>query len=62
LSQYDEQLKEYFEKNPPASATVAAAAIEKQTGIKRSEGRVRKYLKKLGLKKRKVGMVPGKAN
>ena len=62
LSQYDEQLKEYFEKNPPASATVAAAAIEKETGIKRSEGRVRKYLKKLGLKKRKVGMIPGKAN
>lgn len=62
LSQYDEQLKEYFEKNPRSSVKEAQEAIEKKTGIKRSEGRIRQYLKKIGLKKRKVGMVPGKAN
>lgn len=61
LSEYEEQLKEYFEKKPPACAKEAQEAIEKQTGIKRSEGRIRQYLKKIGLKKRKVGMVPGKA-
>ena len=40
----------------------AMAAIEQLTGIKRSENRVREYLNKIGMKRRKVGMIPAKAD
>jgi len=36
--------------------------MEKLTGIKRSEKQVMKFLKKIGLRRRKVGMIPSKAN
>jgi transposase len=38
------------------------AAIEKLTGLKRSEKQVMKFLKKIGLRHRKVGTIPSKAN
>lgn len=40
----------------------AAQKIEELTGIERSTQRVRIFLKGLGLKYRKVGMVPAKAD
>jgi transposase len=36
--------------------------IEELTGIKLSENRVRVFLKSIGLKPRKVGMIPAKAD
>src|SRR5208337_4999520 len=52
-------LKEYFEKNPPATVKQAQAAIEKLTGIRREYSQVRAFLKRLGLRRRKVATVPG---
>ena len=55
-------LEAYFHENPPASAREAMAMIEKLTGLKRSPERVRAFLKRMGMKCRKVGMIPAKAD
>ena len=39
----------------------AVSAAEQLTGIRRSENRVREYLKKIGMKRRKAGMIPAEA-
>lgn len=62
LHQYTPLLKAHFEKHPPATAAQAQAVIEELTGLKRSPTQVRAYLKGLGLRYRKSGVVPGKAN
>jgi transposase len=38
------------------------AKIEEVTGVRRSENRVREFLKSMGLRYRKVGTVPAKAD
>jgi hypothetical protein len=38
------------------------STIEKLTGLKRSEKQVMKFLKKVGIRRRKVGTIPSKAN
>lgn len=60
LSEYQETLEKYFQENPPASIKQAMDTIEKLTGVKRSPERVRIFLHKLGLKFRKVGVIPAK--
>ncbi|QSV61867.1 MAG: hypothetical protein HEQ26_02950 [Dolichospermum sp. DL01] len=55
-------IKEYFEKNPPMSIKEAAKKIEELTGIKRSENQVRLFIKRIGMKRLKVGYVPGNAD
>jgi len=60
LSAYEQTLKAYFEKHPPVNIVEAQAIIEKQTGIKRKPTQVRAFLKRIGMKCRKVGSVPGK--
>ena len=62
LEQHSKSLEEYFKQNPVASINEASAKIEELTGIKRSPTRVRKFLKSLGLKRRKIGMVPSKVD
>ena len=62
LNQHTETLKDYFTKNPPSTVAQAQNAIEKLTGIRRSLTQVRAFLKRLGLKRRKVGSAPGKAD
>ena len=62
LCEYTGTLREHFEKNPVASLKEAAHQIEKLTGIRRSETQVRKYLLSIGIKCRKVGMIPAKAD
>ena len=62
LCEHTSTLKEYFKKNPVASLKEAAATIEQLTGIRRSETQVRKYLLSIGIKCRKVGMIPAKAD
>jgi transposase len=51
-----------FREHPPRSVREAAARIKKLTGIKRSLGRVRQFLHRLGLKPRKTGQIPSKAD
>ena len=62
LSVHQGTLEAYFRKHPPASAKQAMATIETLTGVRRSPDRVRLFLKHLGLKCRKVGMIPAKAD
>jgi len=62
LTQHISTLEAYFREHPPASAREAMGKIEEITGIKRSETQIRKFLRSIGLKRRKVGMVPAKAD
>jgi transposase len=57
-----EALEDYFGKNPPRSTAEAAEAIERMTGIRRVPTQVREFLGKAGLKSRKLGMIPAKAD
>jgi transposase len=62
LDGHAETLKEYFGKHPPSTVKQAQAAIEEVTGIRREESQVRAFLKRLGMRRRKTGTVPGKGN
>jgi len=62
LDEHREQLREEFEQKPPASLVEAAERIEALTGLRRSQPQVRTFLLKLGLKRRKVGQIPAKAD
>ena len=62
LAVHASTLEGYFREHPPASIKEAAAKIEELTGIKRSETQVRHFLTSLGMKPRKVGMIPAKAD
>jgi transposase len=62
LSDHRQAIEEHFRKNPPRSTAQAAADIDRLTGIRRGPTQVRKFLKGLGLKFRKLGMIPAKAD
>jgi transposase len=62
LAEHREELEDYFRKNPPRSAAQAAADIERLTGIRRGPTQVRKFLTGMGMKCRKLGMIPAKAD
>jgi len=62
LDAHHESLAAYFEEHPPATVNEAAAKIEELTGIRRGPTQVRRFLKSLGLRPRKVGMIPAKAD
>jgi len=55
-------IEAYFREHPPASVKEVMAKIEELTGRKRSENRVRVFLKSIGLAPRKVGTIPAKAD
>lgn len=61
LQEHEATLKAYFEAHPPQTSAEAQAAIEKLTGIKRSPTQVRAFMRRMGMRCRKVGYVPGKA-
>lgn len=62
LDKYTETIERYFLENPPQSIKEATVKIEELTGIKRSENQVRKFLKRIGIKRLEVGYVPGYAD
>lgn len=62
LEAHRDLLSIHFKTNPPASVKKAMADIERLTGIKRSENRVRVFMQSLGMNRRKMGMVPAKAD
>jgi transposase len=61
LDQHTSTLETYFKAHPPRTTAEAQQAIKEQTGIERSPTQVRAFMKRLGLKCRKVGFVPGQA-
>lgn len=62
LNNHTQTIEAYFDDNPPASIKEAMAKIEQLTDIKRSEPQIRQYLKSIGFKRHKVGMLPAKAD
>jgi len=62
LEAHREKLKAEFTDSPPKTINEARKRIEKLTGILRSPTQVRQFVKKLGLKRLKVGQVPAKAD
>ena len=62
LAEHTSTIENYFRQHPPASIKEAMGKIEELTGFKRSEPQVRKFLKSMGIKRRKVGMIPAKAD
>lgn len=62
LIHYQETIEEEFRRNPPRSIKQASYKIEEMTGIKRSPTQIGIFLKKIGMKCRKVGVIPSKAD
>ena len=62
LEAHREKLKTEFTSNPPKSINEAKKRIENLTGILRSPTQVRQFIKRLGLKRLKVGQIPAKAD
>ena len=62
LHQHRPTIEADFQQRPPATVAEAAARIEALTGITRKPTQVRQFLKALGMKPRKVGMIPAKAD
>jgi len=55
-------LEAHFRATPVATIKKAQAEIERLTGLKRGPTQVRQFLTQLGLRCRKVGMLPAKAD
>lgn len=55
-------LMEEFEARPAQTMKEAAQRIEQVTQVRRSPDQVRRYLTKLGLKRRKTGQLPAKVD
>lgn len=62
LADHREALIAHFSEHPPTSVKQACFDIEKITGIKRKEESVRVFLHQIGMKPRKVGGIPAKAD
>jgi len=61
LAPYEGLITEYFTQHPPATLAEASHWIERLTGVSRSPAQVGKVLQGFGLKRRKVGALPGPA-
>ena len=61
MESYTEQLKELFKKQVPHTVNQAIEMIDKETGIRLKPSACRAFLKKIGMKCRRCGLVPGKA-
>ncbi len=62
LQSFDEEIKTYFEKNPVSTISQACKEVEKLTGVTVKNTQMRSFLKKLGIKWRKVGAIPAKVD
>lgn len=60
LNQHAPTLKAYFEKYPPRTVAQARQSIKDLTGIERSPTQVQAFMKRIGMKYRMVGHVPGR--
>lgn len=62
LQSFDAEILAYFEKNPVSTITEACQKVSKLTGVTVKNTQMRAYLKKLGIKWRKVGGIPAKVD
>jgi transposase len=61
LDDHADRLKKVFENSPPHTVNQATEVIERETGIRLKHSACRDFLRKLGMKCRRCGLVPGKA-
>jgi transposase len=61
LDEHATSLEAYFKEHPPRTTAEAQQLIKEQTGIERSPTQVQAFMKRLGMRCRKVGYVPGRA-
>jgi transposase len=61
LDAHAERLKKVFENRPPHTLNQAIEGIERETGVRLKHSACRAFLRKLGMKCRRCGWVPGKA-
>jgi len=61
LGEHAASLEELFNQKPPRSSAEAQDRIKRVTGLQRSPTQIREFMKRLGLRYRKVGHVPAKA-
>jgi transposase len=61
LEPYTEQLKELFKNQAPHTVNQAIEMIDKETGVVLKPSACREFLRKIGMKCRRCGVVPGKA-
>jgi transposase len=62
LEAHAETLGAYFREHPFATLAEACAAIERLTGLRRSQTQVSAFLRRLGLRRRRVYPVPAKVD
>jgi transposase len=62
LNECQTSIEEDFRKQSPQSTNEAVQRIENLTGIKRSPTRVRAFMKRIGMKRRKLAHIPAKAD
>ena len=62
LMPHAQSIEAHFRQHPPISINAAIAAIETLTGIRRSPTQVKLFLKRMGMKRLKVGVFPAKAD
>jgi transposase len=58
LDDHHAALEDAFRRHPPRSVKEAQRVIEEQTGIRRGQTQVRRFLRRLGLQPRRVAAVP----
>lgn len=61
MDEHAPTLETYFKEHPPRTVAEAQQAIQEQTGLQRCPTQIQAFLKRLGMKCRKVGYVPGRA-
>lgn len=62
LEPHREAIEAEFKAKPPRSINEAIERVEQMTGIRRSPTAMRHFLKRLGMKRLKVGHIPAKAD
>jgi transposase len=62
LKPFETQVRDYFDKTPPATIAQACTDIKKLTGVSLKNTQMRAYIKSIGVRHRKVNSIPAKAN
>jgi transposase len=62
LKAHQTTLEAYFREHPPATVAEARAAVKRLTGIERSPTQVGVFLRRMGMRCRKVAAVPAKVD
>jgi transposase len=62
LDEFRGTVEAHFRREPPSSVAEAQATIARLTGINRGPTQVRQFLRRMGMKVRKVVAVPAKAD